>query len=78
MDENRKTNQAHNTNASNPTALHRPLRPLPPASAPEEIRIEWLNACSRGNLIAPLLLDERPGYLAQMVEATYPGHNPGG
>lgn len=48
------------------------------ASAPEGIRLEWINACSRGNLIASLLLDERPGYLAQMVEATYPGHNPGG
>jgi hypothetical protein len=28
-------------------------------------------------LIASLLLDERPGYLSQMVEATYPGFNPG-
>jgi hypothetical protein len=34
--------------------------------------------CSRGSLIASLLLDERPGYLSQMVEATYPGFNPGG
>jgi hypothetical protein len=25
-----------------------------------------------------LLLDERPGALAQMVEMSYPGHNPGG
>jgi len=40
--------------------------------------MEWINACSRGNLIASMLLDERPGLLAQMVEATYPGHNPGG
>ncbi|GAB7324386.1 hypothetical protein MBLNU13_g08328t1 [Cladosporium sp. NU13] len=38
----------------------------------------WINACNRGNLIASLLLDERPGYLAQMVEATCPGNNPGG
>lgn len=44
----------------------------------EEYRTSWINACSRGNLIASLLLDERPGYLSQMVEATYPGHNPGG
>jgi len=47
-------------------------------SSDEETRIEWINACSRGNLIDSLLLDERPGYLSQMVEATYPGHNPGG
>lgn len=41
-------------------------------------RGEWIDALSRSGLIASLLLDERPGYLSQMVEATYPGFNPGG
>lgn len=39
---------------------------------------EYIDACSRASLITSLLLDERPGYLSQMVEATYPGYNPGG
>jgi len=38
----------------------------------------YVDAYSRSFLIASLLLDERPGALAQMVEASYPGHNPGG
>jgi hypothetical protein len=25
-----------------------------------------------------LILDEKPGFLSQLVEQTYPGHNPGG
>jgi hypothetical protein len=39
---------------------------------------DYFDACTRSMLITSLLLDERPGALAQMVERTYPGHNPGG
>jgi hypothetical protein len=38
----------------------------------------FIDAYSRSFLITSLLLDERPGALAQMVEMSYPGHNPGG
>ena len=38
----------------------------------------YVDAYGRSFLITNLLLDERPGALAQMVEASYPGHNPGG
>jgi hypothetical protein len=38
----------------------------------------YVDAYSRSILITSLLLDERPGALAQMVEMSYPGHNPGG
>lgn len=38
----------------------------------------WTDVLSRSAHISSLLLDERPGFLAQLVESTYPGHNPGG
>jgi hypothetical protein len=38
----------------------------------------YTDAYGRSVLITSLLLDERPGALAQMVEMSYPGHNPGG
>ena len=38
----------------------------------------YVDAYSHTFLITKLLLDERPGALAQMVEMSYPGHNPGG
>ncbi|KAM0696563.1 hypothetical protein Q7P36_003811 [Cladosporium allicinum] len=38
----------------------------------------YVDAYSHTFLITKLLLDERPGALAQMVEMSYPGHNLGG
>lgn len=39
---------------------------------------QWTDAISRSMLITSLILDEKPGMLSQLVEQTYPGHNPGG
>jgi len=39
---------------------------------------QWKDAIGRSVLISSLILDEKPGYLSQLVEQTYPGHNPGG
>ena len=39
---------------------------------------QWKDAISRSVLISSLILDEKPGYLSQLVDQTYPGHNPGG
>ncbi|KAM0709279.1 hypothetical protein Q7P35_003317 [Cladosporium inversicolor] len=39
---------------------------------------QWKDAISRSVLISSLILDEKPGFLSQLVEQTYPGHNPGG
>lgn len=39
---------------------------------------QWTDAISRSILITSLILDEKPGFLSQLVEQTYPGHNPGG
>ena len=36
------------------------------------------DAIGRSTLISSLILDEKPGFLSQLVEQTYPGHNPGG
>lgn len=38
----------------------------------------WKDTVSRSVLITTLILDDNPGQLAQMLEMTYPGHNPGG
>jgi hypothetical protein len=39
---------------------------------------QWKDAVSRSILITSLILDEKPGFLSQLVDQTYPGHNPGG
>jgi hypothetical protein len=51
------------------------LRADPSLSSFDE---SYIDAYSRTFLITNLLLDDKPGALAQMVEASYPGHNPGG
>jgi hypothetical protein len=51
------------------------LRADPSLSSFDE---SYVDAYSRTFLITNLLLDDKPGALAQMVEASYPGHNPGG
>jgi hypothetical protein len=44
----------------------------------QTITPQWKDALSRSTLISSLILDEKPGFLSQLVEQTYPGHNPGG
>jgi hypothetical protein len=44
----------------------------------QTITPQWKDALSRSTLISSLILDEKPGFLSQLVEQTYPDHNPGG
>lgn len=44
----------------------------------QNITPQWTDAVGRSILISSLILDEKPGFLSQLVEQTYPGHNPGG
>jgi hypothetical protein len=44
----------------------------------QNVTPQWTDAVGRSILISSLILDEKPGFLSQLVEQTYPGHNPGG
>jgi hypothetical protein len=59
---------------------------LPPLTAPLQsyaagtdpilcsVTPRWKDAISRGVLVSSLILDEKPGYLSQLVEQTCLGH----
>jgi hypothetical protein len=44
----------------------------------QHVTPQWKDAIGRSILISDLILDKKPGFLSQLVEQTYPGHNPGG
>jgi hypothetical protein len=66
------------------TTTHPPLTTTPQSYAANtdptlrNVTPQWKDAISRSILITSLILDEKPGFLSQLVEQTYPGHNPSG
>lgn len=44
----------------------------------QNVTPQWKDAVGRSTLISSLILDEKPGFLSQLFEQTYPSYNPGG